>query len=80
MENNLTLLFQLFKLLLFQIELIGEARGGIQSGVGLVEVHLTENREPLEPLKSIPSVIVAFTQLPHQLSSSRSGNMNVFSL
>ena len=47
-QLRLTLLLQLFKLLLFQIELIGEARRRIQGGVGLVEVHLTESREPLK--------------------------------
>lgn len=40
----LTLFLQLLDLLVLQVELIGEARGRIQSSVGFVEVHLSDSR------------------------------------
>lgn len=38
----LTLFSQLFHLLVLQIELIGETRRRVESGVGFVQVHLSE--------------------------------------
>lgn len=55
-QLHLTLFFQLFNLFFPQIELICEARRRIKSSVGLIEVHLSENTEPLQSL-------MAFIQL-----------------
>lgn len=52
-QLRLTLFFQLFNLFFPQIELIRETRRRIESSVGLVEVHLTEETEPLQSMMAL---------------------------